>query len=1686
MSWLADIDLLDAFSIRLQHLLKIDPTNAECPLNTPLMDFGIDSLIAVEIRKWFLKNLSVNVPVLKILGGATIADVVNHAISQLSTAQTPLLCGPQNDENQKEPKTDTLRKVDHEGIDYENVAIGLSDSITQVDNEVLDSSEEGQTDCSTPETVVSQDGAETPESSKTSDTGESTPATTGRILSPSSGLKEILRSGPLSHGQSLFWVIHQLFPDGTTLNHTTSLRITGQIDIAALSMAFTRLAEAHEILRTSFYMDPTTGHAVQAVMESPTVQLEVQQLGKVDEDYEKEVSRVFREVQSNWVHALDRGQALRAVLLTSGDPCLSFLVVGCHHIIVDGSSQKVMMRDLAAAYSGQTIIPHRPQYLDFTRGQLEEISSGLRDMELQYWRKVFHDIPEPLPLLPLPGSASTRTKMGNNYNFHRATITLTHELTLRINEQSRVLKSTPFHFYLAVFRTLLIRLTQSEDLCIGIASASRSQESADGIGPYVNLVPLLLSRLNESSMFPRLLEDTRNIVLDALNHSGVPFAAILNDLKLPRNEYCTPLFQALVDYREGVVEGPVPFGESGLMMDVMDFETGTTGYDLNIDIANYDSGCKIDVMVQSSLYSEEDPKLLLEAYQTLLDAFSANADRGLFEPPMFAAGDVDTALDIGKGKSTATILPFYQACINLIRTGPVLQSSWPATLVHRVAQVASQNGSDIAIQDGHGCLITYQQMLDRVMDIAFELLEMSLDDNAVVAVFQDRTAECICSILAIMYAGLIYVPVDADPDSKPRSAAIVKDCRPKVLLADNTTLDSANGLELAEETVVVNVSRVKSHHSLPGETPTIKSAAEAPAVILYTSGTTGTPKGVLIAHKSLVNEIEFSAATYGVQKEKVLQQSSLSFDMSLTQIFSALAFGGTLYVVPAFMRADAASVARVINEECITMTGATPSEYLAWIAHGAVELRRSTSWRTAICGGETMTESLVSGFAFLEKAPGDLKLFNAFGPTEATCSSNRREVEYANLDCLSFPLSVGRTAPNARVYIMEPDSDSDKPSHHPLPVGWAGEIVIGGAGVALGYHNNASSPKFAPDILDGGQKMHKTGDIGKLLPDGQLIILGRTHGDTQIKVSGVRMSPHEIESAILQSGNGKIIEAVVTKRQFNELQNGGTHSVEALVAHIVLHPDAKSPIGAHAALGDIEGTDPLRLPRAMRPSLILPVSSLPKSSTGKIDRNAVSKLPLPESSSRCQQPSPDHRDSSLAQKNEDVKLMAGLWSQVVPVDVLSRHSLTEKSDFFGVGGSSLLLVELRELIIKETGVRLRLDYMFGASTLQGMANLIQDARLEVETPAQRVVGDKIDWDHETTPPLPDTEDHTSDLLNNASECHEVEHPRIIILTGATGQLGRALLTRLSDCQSVSEIHCLAVRDASRLPNCPKIHIHPGDLREPHLGMDPVDATRLFASADTIIHNGAEVNFLKPYRSLRSTNVESTREILRLALHARGRDKSIVLHYISSAAVSLCAGCDPFGEISVRTHIPDALDGYSQTKWASEVMLERAAADVQNLELTIHRPSHIMGEHGSDGALLHGGSPDLLDGLLDHCRFIGAVPKLDKVKGTINLVAQNDCATSIVDHITTATEETSTRKLKFLHHIGSHNILLGNINSHFSRTGGDPVEEVPLGEWIERAKEAGLRKDFAAYLQDLEQGNHTYHYPILEKEGRDGY
>ncbi|CAG8958435.1 hypothetical protein HYFRA_00011112 [Hymenoscyphus fraxineus] len=1570
--------LKDAFLVKLQNLLKFDPSEGrseDAVLALQTDDLGLDSLIAVEIRTWFLKNLQVNVPVLKVLGGASIGEILNLAFLQLSKDFTPRVAAEiaGSDERDTEKSDDNLTQS--LGEISNNASSHNASEITHL----------GSNSSADWESIEKKEVEEEP----------SVP---------------LDREGPLSHGQSMFWFVHLFTKDATTLNHTGSSRIRGSLRIADLTRAVTEVSYTHEILRTCFQTRPDSSY-FQGVMGTPRIHLETRNI-----THESEVSQTFSELHTAHVYNLEKGETMRIILLTKSSS-EHYLLVGCHHIIMDGLSSQIFMRDLERAYNHQHL--REPlQYLDFTLREREEYLDGAWNQDMAYWKNVFRDIPPPLPVLPLPDSKSRIRQ--TNYEFHRVSTRLSRELTSRITQQSRTLKVTPFHFYLAAFRTLVARFTDTEDFCVGIATGNRANEDLlDGIGPYVNLLPLRFTKHLPDEKFLDVLQDTRKKTLAALAHSRLPFGALIDELHMSRSEYHSPLFQTFVDYREGAKESS-SFG--GAQMDVMDFETGKTAYDINIDIADYTAGCKIDIMVQECLYSRNDAQWLMDSYHMILDTFSRRPTDLLFSPAIFSNESINNALQLG--------------------LGPSLKSSWPETLIHRIVDIAKVHKDDPALKDGYGSSLSYEQMFHRVQQIVAKLLTLGEKRGFKIAVFQERSVDWVCSLLAIMYVGAVYVPLDSIMPIE-RLSSIAGDCNPAAILFDNTTAHKLPGLDV-KDTTTINVETL--HDSAIG-VHEIQAIADNPAAILYTSGSTGTPKGIQIKHSNLRNEVEFSASTYGFNIERVLQQSSFSFDMSLTQIFSALAFGGYVYICPSSLHGDPISLTRLMVSEQITMTAGTPSEYLSWINNGLQDLQRSP-WKVAICGGESITDSLIRAFRLVEKE--SLHLFNAYGPTEVTCSSHRAEVNYS--EDLLTPIPVGKAAPNTHVYIVD--------GHlHPLPIGFTGEIVIGGAGIALGYLNKPSETKlrFLPDPFvnpTASAFMHRTGDMGRLLCDGSLVVGGRIAGDTQIKLRGIRIDLQEIESAILKTYQGRVQEAVASVRLSDD---GGP---EFIVAHVVF--SAETPVESRRLDED------LHLPQHMRPSIIINVDDLPRGSTGKVDRRAVAKLPL----HGCTTSAPSGAEFSgklNVQLLPEEAALLKTWSQVIPAEIFAsyRIDMNSDSDFFHVGGSSLLLVQLQSHIHNDFGCHLDLAQMFGSSSLRGMVALIQEKK-------SGLLGESsvIDWDDETqlldeVPPEMVSHDITiSEGVPKLYPTIPKRRPEVVILTGATGFLGRTLLKQLVAEDTVRTIHCIAVRRPEALLslNTDKISIFKGDLSQPALGLSDEDAARIFAEADTILHNAANVSHLKHYRTLQPENVLSTKELIKLALPRR-----IPIHYVSTAGVSLYSEMEKFGEISCAAFPPPAngVDGYTASKWASERLLEKACASYQ-LPVTIHRPSHV---HRDDAAEL-----DLIEDLLKFSRLLRAVPSSGKVRGFVHIISVDECARGIVGQMTGMDVGCGVR---FLNHIGGTTIPLGDLKGYVERDVGEgvEVEVVSFRVWVERAVAVGLHATVASYFEGIENSGGIV-YPLL--------
>ncbi|KAL1966320.1 hypothetical protein VTN77DRAFT_4673 [Rasamsonia byssochlamydoides] len=950
------------------------------------------------------------------------------------------------------------------------------------------------------------------------------------------------------------------------------------------------------------------------------------------------------------------------------------------------------------------------------------------------------------------------------------------------------------------------------------------------------------------------------------------------------------------------------------------------------------------------------------------------------------------------------------------------------------------HASRIAVKDGSGGILTYEQLNSRVNAIAGKLIHAGASQGSSVAVYQEPSADWVSSLLAILRIGAVYVPLDVRVPSR-RLASIVEDSQAVVILAHEATLVKIDALE-PRRAKTIDVTQL---HKARAVVSSAAAKADLPAVLLYTSGTTGVPKGAIIRHRSLRNEVEGSARTFGIDhKSHVLQQSAHSFDISLWQTFLALTSGATLVIASPAQRQDPAALSELIISEEITTTIGTPSEYLSWLQYGNIKQLQNSRWSTAVSCGEKFKDILKESFRSLQTK--DLRVFNSYGPCEVTFSSHEIQIDYVHDHSNDDTIPVGFTVNNASVYILDDDLNA-------LPVGIPGEITIGGAGVASGYLNNDEQTKsrFLEDVFAskefisrGWTTMYRTGDRGRLRPDGSLVFEGRIAGDTQVKLRGVRMELQDIERNIIQAANGDLIDAVVSVRGDSEF----------LVAHVTFAPD-RAPAVPGGYLKRLITNLPL--PEYMRPAVTVPLENMPLTKHSKTDRAAVNRLPLPDI------PSWDQSACTLT----DAELqMKSIWERILPEDVAKAHVIDENADFFQVGGNSMLSGKLQHEITKTFGVVIPLVRLFEASTLRGMATLV-----DKKGDKKRVA---IDWTKETE--LSEDLLQTIKLLNPVSP----REPRIVVLTGSTGFVGRSILQQLVNDEEVELIHCIAVRDSTTraLPSVfysPKVKVHQGDLILPELGLSEDSIETIFSSADAIIHNGADVSFMKAYHSLKQVNFTPTKTLAQWSLHYR-----IPFHYISTAGIAHLTQLESFGESSAAAYFPpqDGSDGYTASKWASEVYLEKINR-ASGLPVWIHRPSSIMGEDPPE--------TDLMANLLKFSLLTRTVPVIRPSSdgdgaalrgGFLDLIDVEHVAYGVTRHVRHQSDFTEIRfaepsKIKYIHHSGEMVISLGALLEEA------PVEEqdgasksgfkaLSLREWAAGAKALGLSDLLVELLQTTEE------------------
>lgn len=928
----------------------------------------------------------------------------------------------------------------------------------------------------------------------------------------------------------------------------------------------------------------------------------------------------------------------------------------------------------------------------------------------------------------------------------------------------------------------------------------------------------------------------------------------------------------------------------------------------------------------------------------------------------------------------------------------------------------------VALTDSKGTVLTYNNMTDRVNSISAALQKESI--TGIVGVFQSPTPDFVCTILAILRMGLTYVPLDLRAGTA-RLASIVAECQPAGIIIDPSTIGELSAL--CSHAVVIDISTLPASSSRHFQ---IKAEPDAIAAVIFTSGSTGTPKGICLSHASLRNNLELATHQFDYKEgaEVTLGQCAFSFDMSLAQTFTTLCNGGTLVVVPKHLRGDSVALANLIATEAVTWTQATPSEYISWIQHGHETLKKS-SWRFACAGGEKVTPALMECFRSLEN--NDLVLCDAYGPAEITFSCNSSVVPYNSAKPKHESLA---TWPNYAIYILDQD-------FYPLPVDVPGEVYIAGAGLGLGYLQNRNltderfirNPYASPWFKSQGWlNMHRTGDRGRLAPNGSLLVEGRIDGDTQIKLRGIRIDLRDIEAAIVQTSAGKIIDAAVSAREQS--------SSAFLVAHVVLKYEEDA-----AYLQQLQARLPL--PQYMKPSILVPIDKLPTNDSGKLDRKALAAL-------HARGPT---RATSLEKLTSAQAEMKALWAEVIPGELSGSHDIGPKTDFFHVGGTSLLLVNLQSLLMQKYVNAPPLHKLFEASTLENMTSFPEHT--EVEMPVQH-----INWEQEAD--LLPTEVYAVTKFSSTNELKQAP-PRHVVLTGATGFLGKQILARLLQLPSIQVIYCIAVRkDHDSLATVfqdPRIKVFSGDLASPTLDLTSDETDMIFSQVDLIIHNGADVSFMKTYQSLKRTNVNPTKYLAQLAVPRR-----IPLHFISSASIAQLSGLDTIGEISVSKWAPGPnADGYTAAKWVAERHLEKMSERF-GLPVVIHRPSSITGE-GS-------GKLDLMSNMFKYIELLEAVPQGPAWNGYFDFISVHSVAAAIIKSIIGRQDVA----VSYLYSAGEIVYPLAVVKDLTEGGSGLPVKTLPVNEWVDAAEEKGLDQMLAAYMRSVGESSNPMAFPKLVK------
>ncbi|HYH81260.1 MAG TPA: amino acid adenylation domain-containing protein [Longimicrobium sp.] len=1029
---------------------------------------------------------------------------------------------------------------------------------------------------------------------------------------------------PLSFAQERLWFLQRLRPESASYNVPAALRLTGALDVGALGRALGEVVRRHEALRTTF--EEAGGAPVQMIAPFAGFALPVDDLSGLDEAArEAEVGRRARDDAAR-PFDLAAGPLFRARLLRLGGEA-HVLLIGLHHVVTDGWSMGVLFRELSALYGAYREGRESPlaepavQYADYAAWQRGQTAGDALERPLAWWRETLAGAPALLDLPTDHPRPAVQTERGAHERLE-----LPAGLAEWLEALARGEGATLYMVLLGAFQLLLGRYAGSDDVVVGSPIAGRTRrETEELIGFFVNTL-VLRTDLSGDPGFRGLLRRVREATLGAYEHQEVPFEKLVEALQPERRLDHAPLFQVM--FALAGADGP-PLGFPGLRAEGVAADLPATKFDLNLAFSRDARGLRALLQYNADLFEPATIRRMAAHLERVLAQIAANADVRLSELDLLGGAERERVLAAGRGAERG----YVTAPVHARFAGHARRAPDAAALLH---------GPDS---------LTYGALDRRAEALARRLRELGVGPEVPVGLCMERTPELLVGVLGIWKAGGAYVPLDPGYPAE-RLGWIVADASLAVIV---TAGAAAGALPEHRATLVRSDGLPDADDASPDPVETPVSASNL-AYVIYTSGSTGRPKGVLVQHGSLANLLAATREAFGVGPGDVMPAlASYAFDIWLFESLLPLTSGAAVRLVG---RERVLNVPALLDEAAdATLLHAVPA-LMRQVAAAERESPRLGRLRHAFVGGDRVPADLL---AEMRAALPAAETHVFYGPTEGSILASAHPVP-ADGRVEGHP--IGRPFGNVRLYVHDRHGN-------PQPPGVAGELLVGGAGVARGYlgRRGMTAERFVPDPFSGepGARLYRTGDRARWLSDGTLEFLGRT--DAQVKIRGFRIEPGEVEAALRR--DERVRDCVVVARE-------DAPGDVRLAAYVVGAVDAD---GLRAHLGR-------SLPDYMVPGAFVFLGALPVTPNGKVDRAA---LPAPEYVPGAASPPPR---SELEEK------VADAWRAVLGVEKIGVHD-----NFFDLGGTSLLLARVHGRL-RELRGDLRVVDLFRYTTVEELAGYL--------------------------------------------------------------------------------------------------------------------------------------------------------------------------------------------------------------------------------------------------------------------------------------------------------------------------------------------------------------------------------------------